>query len=166
MVTTFCSFLALSKMSKPSLLDILHLESHYPIFDRICSYLSIGSIIALTQTCRGLSTLYQSLLPSQWNVDRHLRRFVQDPQFFRSQMGKHNALVSGSVAVQFFERVFWKDSDLDIYIERGPNAHAFGEYLTKKEGYEFQKTSLSAGYKMSSICEVFDDLFSLNLWLS
>lgn len=142
------------KMTKTSILDIMQLESRYPVFDRICSHLSIDSIIALTRTCRGLSTLYHSLIPLQWNVDRLLSRFVQDSQFFRSQMGKNNALVSGSVAIQFFERVVWKESDLDIYIEEGEKATAFGNYLTEEEGYEFQRATENGPYKMHDIKQV------------
>lgn len=123
-------------MSNPSFLDIFDLESRFPVFDRICFYLPINSIIALTRTCRKLSTLYQSLIPRQWNVDRLLGRFVRNPQLFRSQMGRCDALVSGSAAIQFFDRVFWKEADLDIYIEEGENADAFGEYLTEMEGYK------------------------------
>lgn len=140
-------------MAKPSFLDIFHLESRYPIFDRICSFLAIDSIIALTRTCRALSGLYQSLIPLQWNVDRHLSRFVRDPQLFRSQMAIRNALVSGSLAVQFFERVVWKESDLDIFIQEGKDAKAFGKYLTEKEGYKFSGTS-SGAYMAIDIEEV------------
>lgn len=150
----FSSF-SLNEMTAPGFLDVFHLESRYPIFDRICSYLPIASIIALTRTCRGLSGLYQSLLPLQWNVDRLLSRFVRDPQFFRSQLGRHNALVSGSVALQLFERVLWKESDLDIFIERGDDAEAFAKYLTKEEGYKFHsRNEARAEYKMSYIVEV------------
>lgn len=144
----------LDKMAKPGFLDIFHLELRYPIFDGICSHLPIDSIIALTRTCRGLSRLYQSLIPQQWNVDRHLSRFVRDSQFFRSQMGRYNALISGSVALQLFERALWKESDLDILIEKGENARAFGSYLAEKEGYRLEKTSENHGYMMPDIVEV------------
>ncbi|MCJ1469260.1 hypothetical protein MMC07_007893 [Pseudocyphellaria aurata] len=123
-------------MAGPSFLDVFHRESRYPIFDRICSFLPIDSIVALTRTCRGLSELYRYLIPLQWNVDRLLSRFVSDPDRFRSQMGRHNALVSGSVALQFFERVLWKEADLDIYVEQGESAEAFAKYLTESEGYK------------------------------
>lgn len=50
-------------------------------------------------------------------------------------MGKHDALISGSFAIQFFERVMWKESDLDIFIGQGPGAEALEDYLCKQEGY-------------------------------
>ncbi len=116
-------------------LDIFH-YGQYPIFTGICSLLSISAIIALTRTCKALSTLYQELLPQQWNVDLLLGRFVQDPLLFRSQLGRYDALVSGSFAVQFFDRVQWTDSDLDIYIKGGVSTDAFGTYLCEAEGYD------------------------------
>ena len=68
-------------------------------------------------------------------MDHHLGRFVQDPGHFRSQMGKYDALVSGGLATQFFERAFWKDSGLDIFIQQRERAGPFGNYLADVEGY-------------------------------
>ena len=71
-------------------------------------------------------------------------------------MGRNNAIVSGSVALQFFERVVWKDSDLDIFIRHGENAEAFEKYLTEEEGYKFMSQNRSReGYKMAFIVEVY-----------
>lgn len=79
---------------------------------------------------------------------------MRDPQSFRSQMGRHNALVSGSVALQFFERVVWKESDIDIFIEQGENAEAFGNYLIEQEGYKFIKATENDEYMRPAIVEV------------
>lgn len=69
-------------------------------------------------------------------------------------MGKYNALVSGSVALQLFERTLWKESDLDIFMETGENAEAFGDYIMEKEGYRYVKTTVNHGYMMPDIQEV------------
>ena len=71
---------------------VLDLFSKFPIVDEICAGLGIGDIISLTRTCKSLSSLYRSLLSSQWNVDKHLRRFVDSPVTFRSQMARCDAL--------------------------------------------------------------------------
>ena len=68
-------------------------ESHYPIFSALCDYLPIASIVSLTRTCKKLSGLYHYLLPVQWDVDKALRRFVDDPLGFRSQMARCDALM-------------------------------------------------------------------------
>ena len=121
-----------------TVLDFLSPRPHYPVFRRLCSYLGIAEIIALTRTCKKFSGLYQLLLKTQWKVDHGLLRFVKSPARFRSQLGQHGALVSGSFAVQFFERVAWEDSDLDIFVKGGAGAEAFGKYLTETEDYELQ----------------------------
>lgn len=79
---------------------------------------------------------------------------MRDPQLFRSELGKHNALVSGSVALQFFERVVWRESDLDVFIEEGENAGTFHKYLTEKEYYKLNTTAFFPGYMMSDIEQV------------
>lgn len=50
-----------------------------------------------------------------------------------------DALISGSFAIQFFERVSWRESDLDVYIEDGPDAEDFEQYLCQKEGYHVSR---------------------------
>ena len=70
-------------------------------------------------------------------------------------MGKHDALVSGSFAVQFFERLTWKKSDLDIFIEQGSGALAFEQYLCEREGYRFSREGGDEAYHaMSALVKV------------
>ena len=68
-------------------------------------------------------------------MDRVLGRFVKKPSELRAQLGQCNALISGCVALQFFERVTWKESDLDIFIEEGTETEAFSSYLIQREDY-------------------------------
>ncbi len=140
-------------------LTIFECSTSYPIFSRICDYLSIESIVSLTRTCRKFSGLYQYLIPIQWNVDKRLRRFVQDPSALRSQMGKCDALISGSFAIQFFERVTWPDSDLDFFVEQGEGCESFCKYLMDSEGYHLVRSKMNddpagAGYSMYDLMEV------------
>ena len=123
-----------SSLTKPTL---SHLLNQYPIFDCFCSIVPIADLVSLTRTCRQLNSLYQRALPKQWDVNKRLKRFVQDPQGFRSQMATHNALISGSFAIQFFERVTWNESDLDIFVENKNDAAEFEQHLCEREGYRF-----------------------------
>ncbi len=135
----------------PTFLDVFRFESHYAIVSTICSLLQIGDIVALTRTCKALSKLYQCLLPSQWNVDRYLGRFISNPQHFRSLMGRHGALVSGPLAMRFFERALWKGSDnLAIFVQEGRSAEAFCAYLTRVEGYDLAQSSYRSRSNSSS----------------
>ena len=99
---------------------LLHLLQSYLIFSKISSLLAVREIVFLTRTCKALSHLHRTLLASNhWNIDRDLRRFAKDPRRLREQLGQHNALISGSFALQFFERVTWEKSDLNIFVGHG-----------------------------------------------
>ncbi|KAF3929786.1 hypothetical protein ABW19_dt0207782 [Dactylella cylindrospora] len=114
------------------LLDLL--SPAYPILQTtILDSLQPQDIIRLLATCRTL----QQLKPYIWSVNRSLRRFVDDPIAFRSLMARHNALVSGSHALQFLRRVKWLDSDLDVYIYGLDEIFEFATHLMEKEEYEF-----------------------------
>jgi hypothetical protein len=52
-------------------------------------------------------------------------------------MGKYDALISGSFAIQFFDHVSWTESDLDIFVEGEENSKAMGRYLMEQEKYNF-----------------------------
>jgi hypothetical protein len=52
-------------------------------------------------------------------------------------MGKYDALISGSFAIQFFDHVSWMESGLDIYVEGEESAKAMGRYLMEQEKYKF-----------------------------
>ena len=133
---------------KPSpLFALLQIDTYFPVTSRICDFLSIVDIVYLTRTCRTLSSLFRSLIPHQWNVDQVLSRFTRDPKAFRSQLGQRNALVSGSLALQFFQRVTWHDSDIDIFVEKGADTEAMIDYVTKKEGYRFSRISHLQNYE-------------------
>ncbi|KAL8691236.1 MAG: hypothetical protein Q9218_003494 [Villophora microphyllina] len=121
------------------------------IFDRLCVHLSIGEIIRLTRTCKALSHLYRTLVGLRhWNVDRDLLRFVKDPWGFRSQLARYDGLISGSFALQFFERVCWEESNLDIFSESGEGAQTLEKYLKEKERYCFINKGFSNAYNVGS----------------
>ncbi|KAH8683003.1 hypothetical protein BGZ60DRAFT_551938, partial [Tricladium varicosporioides] len=88
-----------------------------------------------------LSGVFDTLYKTQWNINRQLERFVNDPPSLRSLMSQCNALISGSFALQFFERVVWKNSHLDIYVEcqpEGETALPLEEHLVGVEHYTLQ----------------------------
>ena len=124
------------------LLDFLaECDRYYPIFTSLSYYLDIPEVIALTRTCKKLSGLYRELLLTRWNVDHCLRRyFLDNPYEFRTQLGRHNALVSGDFVHHFFKedtssidtaKVF-----LEISMKFGDGVDAFAQYLVQAEGYD------------------------------
>ena len=93
---TCCRLEAVSAMAV-TFLDIFNRESQYPIFSRLCDILTIGDIVNLSKTCRQYAGLYDYQIPVQWNVDKRLQRFVQDPIGLRSKMGELDVIISGKL---------------------------------------------------------------------
>ncbi|KAL8850395.1 MAG: hypothetical protein Q9221_004627 [Calogaya cf. arnoldii] len=125
--------------------DIFNRESQYPIFSCLCDHLEIGDILALSRTCKRFASLYEYLLPIKWNVEKRLQRFVRDPTGLRSKMGELDVLISGSFAIQSFQRVTWLSSDLDLYVEDDEESDALCAYLVESEGYTLKPTKDPGG---------------------
>lgn len=135
-------------------LNLLDLFEYNPVFNSLCFRLPIKDIVSLTRTCRALSHVYETLLKStHWNVDKGLRRFVNNPRRLRNQLGQCNALISGSFVLQFFERIIWEKSDLDIFVNR-QDAPRLEEYLVQKEEYSLIRTAGHDDYSMGGLMEV------------
>lgn len=139
--------------NQSSLLDILNLAAHYPTGANLCRMLSIADLISLTRTCRALSGLYRDLIPSQWNIDKLLMRFLDNPKSFRGLMAKHDVLISGSLAIQFFQRFAWPSSDMDVYVTP-EGAPVLERYLCEAEGYKVERMTVGDDYNMTKIDRV------------
>ena len=143
--------LSVRSSSRPKFLSVFDSETHYPIFSAFCGYLSISEIVSLTRTCKKLSGLYRYLLPVQWDVDNALHRYFDDPQCFRSQMAKYDALLTGQFATQYFERTVCESQRLDVVVQRG-RSQLMSSYLSNEAGYEYMNTS--AAIQTSLVVEV------------
>ena len=125
-----------STVMPPSPLTRVFDFTRYPaLVDSVCSYLGIRDILALSRTCKDFSGIYPFLLRTQWNVDRRLSRFVRDPHALRSKLGEFDALIAGGFATQYFDRVLWSESDLDIFVQTGPDSDGIQEHLARAERY-------------------------------
>jgi len=124
--------------------EILGSGQYYPMYSLLLSLLDPVSIIRLSKTCRRLVDLYRDAIPREWNVDRLLGRFVEQPLALRSVMRDHRVVISGSAALQFFERRCWKESDLDVFVQKPSEAKALKEHLVRTEGYRRREASVDA----------------------
>ncbi len=104
----------------------------YPIRKRLVEYLDTRDLLKLLRTSWGLRLTVRA---NEWNVNNRLSRFFRNPLAFRSSLRRSDALISGSFALQFFERVTWPESDLDIMVRDGDALEEMHRYLTKSEGY-------------------------------
>ncbi|KAI3336855.1 hypothetical protein HD806DRAFT_474993 [Xylariaceae sp. AK1471] len=123
--------------SENSHLTLRSLLGQYPIQTCIFRNLDMKSILNLCQTSRHMRTDIRAYL---WDIDEKLERFFVNPRAFRTELGRADALIAGSFALQFFANKFWPESDLDISLREGGNVNRFGQYLVEAEGYELATT--------------------------
>jgi hypothetical protein len=124
--------------SSSPLLDIFtQHERYHLIFDNVYQRLDIKDIIAISRTCKKLSSFYIKMLPCRWNINRRLARFVNDPRNFRSKLGYADALISGTFALLFFAQLYWLESGLDIYVRQGSKADALIRFIGEDKSYKF-----------------------------
>lgn len=116
-----------------------HLQSvltRPPIFDGIFSRISPATCIRFGRTCRLARDAVDDFCSRAFSINRHLLRFFSDPIGFRSLQARTGTLISASNALQFFDRTFYPESDLDIYTHPGHTREA-GLWLMHREGYHF-----------------------------
>ncbi|KAK6067174.1 hypothetical protein SCUP234_11766 [Seiridium cupressi] len=102
----------------------------YPIYRSLMAALGTKGILRLYQTSRAIR---EAVMAREWNVNKRLKAFVDDPCAFRTAMGRTNSLIVGSFALQFFERVNWGGS-LTMTVTRDGLSDMM-KYLTANEFY-------------------------------
>jgi hypothetical protein len=73
---------------------------------------------------------------TRFDQHKHLSRFFTAPLAFRSLQARTSTLVSGSSALQFLDRTFYPEADLDLYCHYKAREE-LGRYLIHNEGYRF-----------------------------
>ena len=112
------------------------------LMDPIFEFSSATSLLRISRTCKICLIVVKSYVKRRFNINRHLSRFFPDEQAvaFRSLQARTGTLVSGSNALQFFDRSFYPESDLDIYVPGRCKAEV-GRWLLSA-GYEFKPNSV------------------------
>ncbi|EIW56989.1 uncharacterized protein TRAVEDRAFT_81046, partial [Trametes versicolor FP-101664 SS1] len=78
--------------------------------------LSPQDFLRLYRTCRLARDVVATFIKVAFDVNATLKRFVPDPLAFRSLQARTGTLISGSIALQFFDRAVYPESDLDLYV--------------------------------------------------
>lgn len=107
-------------------------DQYGPIRERMLLAFDAQGLLILSRTCK---TLHKEIT-STWDINKRLLRFFDDPIPFRCKLGESDALIAGSFALQFFEGVFWRESDLDIEVQVGDNLEKMHQFMIGKGGYE------------------------------
>lgn len=114
--------------------SLLTFQEPLEIFDKICSYLNMAEFQSLRQVCK--RCYHVENLQRRFNINRLLCPFVSDVQRFRSELGKHDALISGGFALSFFDLGWSNVPVLDIFVEAGGQTDGLVAYIKNSEGYD------------------------------
>jgi len=117
---------------------------------RFLSHLSPASVIHLGQTCTTAHMAVNNFVDCAFDIDRHFKAFFVNPLSFRSLQARTGTVVSGSNALQFFDRISYEGSDMDVYIHPG-HALEVGVWLMKEEGYTFLPSNSQLGMTFENI---------------
>ena len=108
-----------------------------PIYDAIFSCLTPLALARMASTSRAIRSATRDFQRRAYNINKRLKRYFSNPQSFRSLMARTDMVISGSFALQFFDRSFYPESDLDLYVYYNEKLHEIASHLLK-EGYTFK----------------------------
>ncbi|KAI0337051.1 hypothetical protein BDW22DRAFT_1364557 [Trametopsis cervina] len=111
-----------------------------------------GTLVRLAQTCRTSHDVVQAYFASAFDINAHFRRFFDNPLDFRSLQARTGALVSGSNALQYFGRVVYGESDLDLYVKK-EKVLEVGQWLNEHAGYGFEPNAHSQNQTQGVVFE-------------
>lgn len=129
-----------SSSQTPSYINFVF--SRPPIYNNIFSNLSPESVIRFGKTSTVVYHAMTDFCSLAFNINNHLSRFFVKPIAFRSLQARTATVISGSNALQFLDRTFYPESDLDLYVYPGDNDREVGQWLIDEEGYQFTPNSL------------------------
>ena len=126
----------MSSTSFAEVVPILKILQETLLYKIFLSHLSPASLICLGHTCVTAHTAVNKLNCHAFDIQKHFKNFFVNPIEFQSLQSHTGTIVSGSNALQFFDRTCYIGSDMDIYVHPG-HALEVGLWLIKEEGYTF-----------------------------
>ena len=109
------------------------------LYDLILGPVDPCTLVRLSHTCRDAHSAVHSHIARTFNINRHLSRYFQDPLAFRALQARTGTLISGSNALQFLDRTFYPEADLDLYCFYDARED-LGSWLIE-QGYRFTPNS-------------------------
>jgi len=111
-----------------------------PVYDNIFSHTSPRELARLGRSCHAAYAASKDYSRRAFNINRHLSGFISKPLLFRSLQARTGTLIAGSNALQFLDRTFYGEADMDMYVHPG-HAREVMDYVVEREGYEFKPHS-------------------------
>jgi len=122
-------------MAFSSTADFALFSPHTPISFTVMSMVSLRDILSLGAVSRGGYSACQEYLTTAWSFHRFFRKWFDDTKGLRNVLRLTGAVISGSQALQFFERTQYPNSDLDIFLQSN-KLQILVQWLLQS-GYEF-----------------------------
>lgn len=119
--------------------EAMLVSMEHQILQHFFAFWEINDLITLSYLSSWLRGVYKRYQSDVWNIDRFLGSWFPDASGFRRVMRSTGAVISGSQVLQFFDRVRYIDSDLDIFLGVGGSME-MGRYF-EKDGYRFEGQS-------------------------
>ncbi|KAF9474988.1 hypothetical protein BDN70DRAFT_884268 [Pholiota conissans] len=129
--------------------------------DLILDRLSAAELFKYARTCKTNYKVVQDYIPRGFQLHKLLAPYFSPEQImeFRRLQASTGMLISGSTALQFFDRVVYLESDLDLYVNHS-SREEIGRWLTSI-GYSFVPQRLNfvshMGQDETLILATFDD---------
>ncbi|KAF8148270.1 hypothetical protein B0H34DRAFT_737622 [Crassisporium funariophilum] len=136
--------------------------------DVLFDHLSPGNLLRYGRACKETNQAVKSYMRRNFQLSRLLGRFFTpiEMSYFRYWQSRAGVLISGSIALQFFDRTFYPGSDLDLYVE-----HRYSEpiawwlvsigYTYKPRKEQGNRTLKEALLRTSIVSPQLDDFFTL-----
>lgn len=87
---------------------------NHVIYRAILQYCSPLTLLRFKRTCRLASAAVEDYMKLAFNINRCLARFFDDPVAFRSLQARTGTVISGSAALQFFDRTLYADAGMHV----------------------------------------------------
>lgn len=120
--------------------QVMHIED---VREGIFHYSDPRALYAIRQSTQMLKFYVDFYLSIVFNINSLLQRFFTHPRKFRGVQAATRTLIGGSTCVQFFDRTFYPDSDLDLYVTRD-GVYELCKWILDHggRGYVFNPTSV------------------------
>lgn len=109
----------------------------------ICNFLPPVSLVRLGRTCKQAKASVESYISLAFNFNKYLQRFFPEalvPEF-RSLQARTTTLVSGTSALEFFDRSVYEECNLELFTH---SAHGLevGRWL-QQNGYTYKPRAVA-----------------------
>lgn len=102
-----------------STLETWLMTSPMTVITHLMSFFSVRRLHAIRRTSKSLRLIFDAYATVAWDLNLRLKPWFSDVAGFRRTLHETNGIISGSQALQFFDREHYSDSDMDIFMRAG-----------------------------------------------